>query len=405
MIKKRYIFIPLFVLIIGVLVIGILGYILYLRNSNETEVVFAPTEVGTPKGDKVIKDIGPSGGTLTSPDGKLTLTVQQNALTETLSFSIQPIINKAAGGLGLAYRLEPNGKTFTTPLEISVRYDDHDIDGTVPEALSLAYQDQQGVWHAQKSAKLDQAAKTLSVATTHFTDFAFLARFRLSPVEAKLHPGVSQGIELIECKEPGFLDKILSRSLDCSKSPRGKTSWKLRGPGTIKTGSSTDTGILYTAPDRKPADDIAFVDLTIDFYLWSRETGSTSTTQKTFSAKITILGRSYEASGQDGPTSYSGVVCDMEKPFTVTGTHPLIVHTFKFVPSNATAGTMSYSTGGGGMTISGSGTYTITGADTDSPEIVVNVASTARVPLASSSGSGVAHIHLTPLNTVECSGK
>ncbi|MEP6788307.1 MAG: hypothetical protein ABJB40_07745 [Acidobacteriota bacterium] len=69
--------------------------------------------------------------------------------TEKVAFSIQPGTHKFANGLGLAYRLEPEGKTFTNPPEISVHYNDHDLEGTFPEALSLAYQDDKGTWHMQ----------------------------------------------------------------------------------------------------------------------------------------------------------------------------------------------------------------------------------------------------------------
>src|SRR5687767_3884706 len=85
--------------------------------SNDGDLMFVATEVGTPEGDKVTKKIGPEGGVLASPDGRLTLTVPKDALVETLPFSIQPITNKAGNGIGLAYRLEPSGRTFTTPLE------------------------------------------------------------------------------------------------------------------------------------------------------------------------------------------------------------------------------------------------------------------------------------------------
>ena len=203
MIRNRKILIPLFILIIGAH-----GCNLFSSKTGDSEVVFAPTEVGTPEGDKVTRDIGPAGGTLASPDGRLTLTVPQNALTETVSFSIQPITNKAEGGLGLAYRLEPNGKTFTTPLQISVRYDDHDLEGTVSEALSIAYQDEKGSWRVQKTAKLDQAAKTLTVSATHFTDWAFLKKFRLEPATATLHVGDTLNIQIIGCGENGFSNKL-----------------------------------------------------------------------------------------------------------------------------------------------------------------------------------------------------
>ncbi len=77
------------------LFIGALGCNLFSRNGSDAEAVFAATEVGTPEGDKVARDIGPGGGTLASPDGRMTLTVPPNALSETITFSIQPITNKA----------------------------------------------------------------------------------------------------------------------------------------------------------------------------------------------------------------------------------------------------------------------------------------------------------------------
>src|SRR5713101_6531496 len=170
--KKRKIIIALGVITIGVfvsiLIIGAVAYRLYSSKTSD-EVVFAATEVGTPVGDKVTKDIGPAGGTLVSPDGRLTLTVPPNALTETLPFAIQPVTNKFEAGLGLSYRLEPEGKTFATPLDISVHYDDHDLEGTFPEALSIAYQDKDGAWHMQQAIELNKDKKTVTLPATHFS--------------------------------------------------------------------------------------------------------------------------------------------------------------------------------------------------------------------------------------------
>ena len=110
----------------------------------------------------------------------------------------------------------------------------------------------------------------------------------------------------------------------------------------------------------------------------------------------------YSASGQDGPVVYSGTICSLEKPFTVTGTHPLLQYPLKFVPSSATTGTFSYSVNQGMMSMAGSGTYTVEGSTTGKPQIVCKVNSTASVPMASSSGSGIAHIQLVPLDSDQC---
>ena len=112
----------------------------------------------------------------------------------------------------------------------------------------------------------------------------------------------------------------------------------------------------------------------------------------------------YRAAGQDGPTSYSGVVCSLEKPFAVTATNSFLLYPLKFVPSGGTAGTLSYDTTYKMLTMTGTGTYTIEGADTDRPRILAQTQSTLSGMGRSSSGGGPAHIDLVPLDTDECNG-
>ncbi|MEI8238900.1 MAG: hypothetical protein WCI22_05725 [Actinomycetota bacterium] len=70
----------------------------------------------------------------------------------------------------------------------------------------------------------------------------------------------------------------------------------------------------------------------------------------------------YTASGGT-PVSFTGVVPDLAKQFTLQGTGPGFTVTFTFTPSSATAGTLEYRGSGAGVTIKGTGTYTIAGAD------------------------------------------
>jgi len=106
----------------------------------------------------------------------------------------------------------------------------------------------------------------------------------------------------------------------------------------------------------------------------------------------------YRATGQDGPVVYSGVICSLSEPFTVTGTHPMFTFPFKFVPSSPTGGMMTYGTSGSGIAAAGGGPYAIEGIDTDTPRIVVNTRSTASSAAATTSGGGTATIKLVPLN-------
>jgi len=386
MIRKKYILIPLVVMIV-IITVGALSYYLFLSKVSSGEMVFAPTEVGTPEGDKVTKDIGPAGGSIASPDGRLTLTVPQNALTDTVAFTIQPITNKAGGGLGSAYRLGPDGKTFTTPLEISVRYDEHDLEGTIPEALSLAYQDEKAAWHAQKLAKLDRDKKTLTVSTTHFSDWSFLSRLVLSPSEATLPVGVGLPIRVLYQCQIGYIEKIFRK---CEALPPQKNHhpWELQGAGTI------DQSGLYTAPAKRPSPNIVHVLYSYEFEQWD-ETRIEKMTG-TLAAVITIVDRGYRATGSDGPTSYSGTVCSLDKSFTVFGHNGGLTYTDQFTPSSGLA---TLSGQYGGATWAGSGPYKVEGIDTDKPQIVWRVSTTVN---GLAGGTGVAHIDLVPLDTDEC---
>lgn len=385
--KSLVISLPILVLILTSLGCG--------RNSlaKDAEVVYAVTEIGTPLGDKITKEIGAAGGTFSSPDGRLTLTVPPKALSENTIFAIQPITNKIENGLGSAYRLEPDGKTFATPLQISFRYDDHDLEGTVPEALSIAYQDNKGAWHAPRSKKLDHNAKTLTISTTHFTDWGFLTYARILPTATQVYVGNSKEINLIGC---GMGDH------GCSllKTQIGK--WKVRGEGTIKQSATTE-GVTYTAPARKPSPNIAWVTVDFETEDWNEKTGELTKAVKTFAAQITILDRGYRATGQTADLKYSGVICSFDKPFTVDGS--IYNYKFDFTPSSGTTGKWTLSMGGHMVHGEGDGTYAIEGLDSDKPRIAMSGTATGHSPVGSLTRSGQTYIDLIPLTTNECGGK
>lgn len=373
------------------------------------EVLLNSTPVGVPNGPSANKEIGPVGGSLVSTDGRLTITIPANAVSAPVAFVIQPITNKLDRGLGNAYRLEPSGTTFTTPVELSIHFDNHDLEGTVPESLILAYQDEQGYWRALKSGKLDQDKKTLTVSTTHFSDWSFVPGTQLLPGEATVHVRETKLIKFVICDEQTFFQKLFSQPAPCegapdtSSSSKSKYTWTVNdipwGNSTVGTLSKSGNGVIYTAPAKKPSPNVVTVALQWELKAQLGWTGTTITA--TYDSKITIVPWGYRASGNDGPVVYSGVVCDLEHPFTITGTHPMGVMPFTFVPSSPTAGAMSYSSRLSRIKVGGSGTYTIEGADTDTPRIVLQTQSTATLSITTS-GGGTAHINLTKLTGNEC---
>jgi hypothetical protein len=110
----------------------------------------------------------------------------------------------------------------------------------------------------------------------------------------------------------------------------------------------------------------------------------------------------YRATGGDGPTTYSGTICSLDKEFTVIGHNGPLDLTFKFTPSgDGRAGTATLRGSVSVATWIGDGPYTIEGFDSEKPKIVWVTHQTVSGKI---SGSGTFHIDLVPLETDECGG-
>jgi len=129
-----------------------------------------PTPVGVPIGAPSSASIGPAGGSLTSPDGQLTVVVPKGAVSAPADFTIQEITNYAPGAKGNAYRLGPEGARFNPPVELTFQ-----VAGTSVDAVTVAYQDAaSGFWlHAPKIAR-DAHSETLTATTSHFSDWSIV---------------------------------------------------------------------------------------------------------------------------------------------------------------------------------------------------------------------------------------
>jgi hypothetical protein len=363
-------------------------------SSTSDEIVLPATEVGTPIGEKVTKEIGPSGGAFASADGRLTLTVPPNAVTENVTFSIQPITNNVEDAVGPAYRIEPSGKTFNVPVNISVKYAEQDIEGTFPHFLRMAYQNEKREWNEQSSTKLDMENHTVTTSTSHLSDWSFyLGEYvRIIPAKADVKVGKTVKLTVKSCQFNYWMAWALyGRKKVCEEkvwSSETGFPFKLKGPGTL-TGAFPSA--IYTAPASQPKPNV----VTITYYapLFPQDISE-------LEAKIRIIGQGYRAAGTDGGMTFSGTICSLEKPFKITGQTQLKFD-FNFTPSSATAGTVAIGGGGMGITIgNGSGSYTVEGADTDHPKIALTGNFAGSYPGAGTAqGGGTKHIDLIPTDT------
>lgn len=152
------------------------------------------SQPGTPTGSATSASIGTAGGSLSTPDGAITLTFPAGALNSDTEISITPITNNAPQGIAsAAFRLQPEGLIFNAPVEVEFNYENFDLAGSPEEFLWINTQAADGSWEAAIRSVVDTDNNTVTVGVPHFSDWG-LGRFinmEISPASATLAKGQS----------------------------------------------------------------------------------------------------------------------------------------------------------------------------------------------------------------------
>lgn len=186
------------ILSVGCLIIILLNLIRCSDDESVSNNKPIVTDRGSVQGSAVTASIGTAGGSLTSVDGNLTVTIPAGALTSNTTISIQPISNEGPLGLGLGYRLSPEGTTFQQPVTLSFKYNDELLDNAEEDFLWIITQANDGSWNALLKSEVNTSTKTVTVTTTHFSDWA-LGRFidlKLDPASKTVEKGKSVTLKL-----------------------------------------------------------------------------------------------------------------------------------------------------------------------------------------------------------------
>lgn len=211
------------------------------------------TPVGQPEGDGESMQIGAGGGIFTAMNGAVRIAIPAGALAGNTQVSVLRVSNMNTAGFGAAWRITPH-VTFLKPVELTFTYDDTEISNTLPEAIGVAFQDENGIWRGM-GGHIDTDKKTITVSTTHFSDWSLFKAFEIIPAMGVVTPGKSITLTVtnhtlddeLEIPMPGKT-KPLSIGRDAVASLIRE--WKLNGAGSLKPSGRTAT---YTAPNSIPA--------------------------------------------------------------------------------------------------------------------------------------------------------
>lgn len=224
-----------------------------------------PTPVGSPFGDLTTAVIGPTGGTLKSASDGVRLDVPPGAVARNTTFAIQTITNEARGHIGDAFRITPEGTTFAVPAKLTIRYTDEDVLGSSPALLRVVYQDRRGYWRAPAAVTADETAHTVSVSTTHLSDWTAVRSARIEPAEAAVKVGDSVALKVVACTalpdDPEDPEAIWPLCRDFYAKVKGPyvDGWSVNGTpgGSATVGRVAPTTVLeradYVAPAKAPA--------------------------------------------------------------------------------------------------------------------------------------------------------
>ncbi|MGE7774646.1 hypothetical protein ACQKLP_07985 [Chitinophaga sp. NPDC101104] len=220
---------------------------------------------GTPAGDIVKKTIGAAGGTLTSKDNSLRIDIPAGALAANTEISVQAVTNTLPGSPGPSYRLLPENVQFTKPVKLTFQYTDRHLDSTSAEALFLAFQSADGIWRFIPKTELNATAKTLTVETTHFSDWAPFAMYWLRADPNSVRVGklaavlIYTAIDKYKANENS--QPIAIRREYALENSSNIRNWKLIGGGTLKPEGRL---AWYQAPAKVPKP--ATVQVSVDIY-------------------------------------------------------------------------------------------------------------------------------------------
>jgi len=260
------------------------------------------TASGEPIGQSDEVTIGSEGGTIHSSDGLLSVTIPPGALSIPTVISIQPVTNHAPLGLGNGYRLGPEGTSFDSPVTLTFHYTDELLDSKPADFLWIVFQEGDGTWKAMLKSALHSDAKTVTVETSHFSDWS-LGRFvdlTLIPVSKTVKKG-----EKVEFAVTGFakgdteVDDELAPLLNTDIArlenlAKDNTKWRVvewslngaKSPVSNSNGSlvSTEKTASYVAPSNVPKPNVVNVSVKLETTHGSAESSTFYLT-----SNITIL--------------------------------------------------------------------------------------------------------------------
>jgi len=196
--------------------------------------------------------------------------------TSATQVGIQPITNTAPNGVGVAYRLTPEGSMFSQAVTVKFHLNGTQMMGL--DSTFIASQHADGLWYSQPQQTRDVATQTVSVPAHHFSDWSIAQNVRLSPeqtrVKATQNASFQAVIEVGESDDDPIANPVsgevkMSDPVPLDDQIQGNRSWQVNAVagGNNQVGRVVDSknGSVgnFTAPVTPPNPSEVTVTITV----------------------------------------------------------------------------------------------------------------------------------------------
>ena len=146
------------------------------------------------------------------------------------------------------------------------------MQGTAVEALGAAFQTATGHWQWATDPTVDTAARTVSIASTHFSDWSKVAGIQLLPASKTIRVKTSVALQVVGCYKQerdglvslGYLCDTNGETAPLVQAPDWSVNERLGG-GAFGTVSGSGLSANYTAPQFEPTPNIVAVSACVNW--------------------------------------------------------------------------------------------------------------------------------------------
>jgi len=115
------------------------------------------------------------GGLLVSEDGQFSLEIPAGALEQPVDITLDEVVCKQPGVVGICYQMEPLGLPLLRPGTVTYELDPEDLEGIEPSAVTVLTE-REDLWTPLPDRHVDMAEEVVTASVVYLSSYAVVVR-------------------------------------------------------------------------------------------------------------------------------------------------------------------------------------------------------------------------------------